>query len=279
MYLKDGVRFIDEYLFTHILNRAAVGVDNSPGTFEYYTSQIGHGMWLWAALLPAALAAALLRARTDTREGRVRFMVALWAICGVAFFSLVQTKFHHYILPACPRSASSSRSSSTTCSPRRERLHPLYAALGIGIVLLVARDLMWEPERWIEMFVFRYDRPWPIGEPWSIDPSDGFLALGIVAAVAIAIAALPLAPRSASPRSAPPGSRSACGRSRSTCRSPASTGACATRCAPTTSSARSTARSSSTSARGELYDDWHDAERHAGRSRRSSPTRCRSASR
>ena len=38
MYLKEGVRFIDEYLFTHILNRAAVGVDNSPGTFEYYTS-------------------------------------------------------------------------------------------------------------------------------------------------------------------------------------------------------------------------------------------------
>ena len=28
------------------------------------------------------------------------------------------------------------------------------------------------------MFVFRYDRPWPSGEPWSIDPSDGFLALG-----------------------------------------------------------------------------------------------------
>ena len=51
-------------------------------------------------------------------------------------------------------------------SRRRERLHPLYAALGVGIVLLITRDLMWEPERWIEMFVFRYDRPWPSGEPW-----------------------------------------------------------------------------------------------------------------
>ena len=70
MCLKEGVRFIDEYLFTHILNRAAVGaVDNSLGTFEYYTSQLGHGMWLWAALMPAALAAALLRARTDYARG------------------------------------------------------------------------------------------------------------------------------------------------------------------------------------------------------------------
>ncbi|HEY0991609.1 MAG TPA: hypothetical protein VGD80_31370, partial [Kofleriaceae bacterium] len=50
-------------------------------------------------------------------------------------------------------------------------------------------DLMHEPERWIEMFVFRYDRPWPKDAPWSIDPSDGFLALGAVAALAIALAA------------------------------------------------------------------------------------------
>ncbi len=191
MWLKDGVRFIDEYLFTHILNRAAVGVDNSPGTFEYYTSQIGHGMWLWAALLPAAVAAALLRARTDTREGRVRVMVVLWAICGVFFFSIVQTKFHHYILPAVPALGILVAFFMRDLLDGRERLHPLYALLGIGIVFLICRDLMWEPERWIEMFVFRYDRPWPSAEPWAVDPSDGFLVLAIVASLALAIAALP----------------------------------------------------------------------------------------
>jgi hypothetical protein len=63
--------------------------------------------------------------------------------------------------------------------------------LGIGIVLLITRDLMWEPEHWIELFVFRYDRPWPSAAPWQIDPSDGFLGLGILAAAALAIAALP----------------------------------------------------------------------------------------
>ena len=49
---------------------------------------------------------------------------------------------------------------------------------------------MWEPERWIEMFVFRYDRPWPSGQPWAIDPSDGFLALGGIACAALVIAAI-----------------------------------------------------------------------------------------
>jgi 4-amino-4-deoxy-L-arabinose transferase-like glycosyltransferase len=189
MYLKEGVRFIDEYVFTHVLNRAAVGVDNSPGTFEYYLSQIGHGMWLWAALLPAAIAAAMLRTRSDTREGRVRFLIALWAIAAVALFSLIQTKFHHYILPAIPALGVLIAFWLDDVAARRDRLHVLYALLGIAIALLICRDLMHEPERWIEMFVFRYDRPWPTGEPWRVDPSDGFLGLGIAAVVALALAA------------------------------------------------------------------------------------------
>ncbi len=191
MYLKEGVRFIDEYVFTHILNRAAVGVDNSPGTFGYYTGVIGHGMWLWAALLPPALAASLLRVRTATREGRVRLIMTLWALCATFFYFVVQTKFHHYILPAIPAFCLLIAFFLDDIIARRDRLHPLYAALGIGIVLLVTRDLMWEPERWIEMFVFRYDRPWPIAEPWSVDPSDGFFGLGVLAAIALALAALP----------------------------------------------------------------------------------------
>lgn len=189
MYLKDGVAFINEYLFLHILNRAAVGVDNSPGTFEYYTSQIGHGMWLWAALLPAAVAATVLRARSDSRAGRVRLLVALWAVAGVAFFCLIQTKFHHYILPAVPALGLLVAFFLDDLLARRDRLHPLFALIGIAIGLLVCRDLMFEPERWIEMFVYRYDRPWPNAEPWQIDPSDGFLGLGLAAAVAVAVAA------------------------------------------------------------------------------------------
>ena len=198
MYLKSGAQFINEYVFTHVFNRAAAGVDNSPGTLANiagaqggYAGIIGHGMWLWAALLPAALAASLLRARTDTREGRVRFIVTLWAIGATALFLIIQTKFHHYILPAIPALGLLVAFFLDDILARRDRLHPIYAALGIGIVLLMTRDLMWEPDRWIEMFVFRYDRPWPWTEPYVIDPSDGFFGLGIVASVAIAAAALP----------------------------------------------------------------------------------------
>ncbi len=190
MFFKEGPRFIDEYVFQHILNRAGDGsIDKSLGTFEHYTSQIGHGMWLWAALLPAAVAAAVLRARTDTREGRVRFLAALWAFAAVAVFCLVQTKFHHYILPAIPALGLLVAFLLDDLLAGRDRLHPLFAAIGVAIALLVTRDLMHEPERWVEMFVYLYDRPWPAAPPYAIDPSGGFFGLGLVAALAVAVLA------------------------------------------------------------------------------------------
>lgn len=189
MWLKDGVQFIEQYIFQHILNRAGDGsVDKSLGTFAYYTSQIGHGMWLWAALLPAALAVAFARASRTTREGRVRFLVGIWAIVAVFVFSFVQTKFHHYILPAIPPLALVVAFYLDDLIARRERLHAVFAALAVGITLLVTRDLMHEPERWIEMFVYRYDRPWP-NAPYEVDPSDGVLALGLTAVIALIVLA------------------------------------------------------------------------------------------
>ena len=191
MYLKDGAAFINSYLLFNVLARATTGVDSSPGTFEMYSSQLGTGMWLWAALIPAALAAALLHARADSRAGRVRFLTAIWAIVSVAVFGLVQTKFHHYILPAVVPLGVLVAFLLDDLAARRGRLHPLWAALGIAIALLICRDLMHEPARWVEMFVFRYDRPWPAADPWQIDPSDGFLALGALAVVGIAALATP----------------------------------------------------------------------------------------
>jgi len=196
MWLKDGVQFIEQYIFQHILNRAGDGsVDKSLGTFAHlmnntqgYTTQIGHGMWIWAALLPAALAVAFARSGRATREGRVRFLVGIWAIVSMFVFCFVQTKFHHYILPAIPPLGLVVAFFLDDLIARRERLHAVFAVIAVGIVLLVTRDLMHEPERWIEMFVYRYDRPWPNLEPYQVDTSDGVLALGITAVIAIFVA-------------------------------------------------------------------------------------------
>ena len=196
MWLKDGVQFIEQYIFQHILNRAGDGsVDKSLGTFAHimntsqgYTTQIGHGMWIWAALLPAAVAVAFARGDRMTREGRVRFLVGIWAVVAVFVFCFVQTKFHHYILPAIPPLGLLVAFFLDDLWARRERLHLVFALLAVGIILLVTRDLSHEPERWIEMFVYRADRPWPALEPYSIDVSDGVLALGLCAVAGVLVA-------------------------------------------------------------------------------------------
>ena len=191
MFLKDGPVFVNQYVLFNVLARATTGVDSSPGTFEMYSSQLGFGMWLWAALVPAALVQALLGTRPDSRAGRVRFLIAIWAVVSVAIFALVQTKFHHYILPAVVPLGVLVACWLDDVVAGRARLHPLVAAVAAAIVLLVCRDLMHDPKRWVEMFVFRYDRPWPAAEPWQIDPSDGFLGLGALAVLGVGLAATP----------------------------------------------------------------------------------------
>ena len=135
--------FIDEYLFTHILNRAAVGVDNSPGTFEYYTvADRPRHVAVGRAAAGRGRRRAAARAHRHARGPRAR--------SGRAVGDL-----------RASRSSRSSRPSSTTTSSRSmpalgdpRRVLPrrraraaaiacirCYALLGVGIVLLIARDL------------------------------------------------------------------------------------------------------------------------------------------
>jgi 4-amino-4-deoxy-L-arabinose transferase-like glycosyltransferase len=190
MWMRDGQAFINEYIGTHLLSRASVAELGSKGTFDYYLPQIGYGMFVWAALLPAALAAVVLRTTTRTRAERVRIVIALWAIASVAFFCIIQTKFHHYILPGIPAFAILVAFWMDDVLDGRERSAGLYAVIAAAICLLIARDLMWTEKSWIEMFVFRYDRPWPTGEPWQVDATDGFLGLGLASAAAVLLFAI-----------------------------------------------------------------------------------------
>jgi hypothetical protein len=58
------------------------------------------------------------------------------------------------------------------------------------IVLLITRDLMGEQKKLIELFVYRYDRPWPDGAPWYIDLSDPILGFGLAFAALMLLLAI-----------------------------------------------------------------------------------------
>ena len=184
MWMRDGQKFIQEWVFLHNLNRAAVGVHGDRGTFDYCLSQVGYGMFIWVALVPMALAAAAMVRAPTQRAARVRFMIGVWAVVATALFSLSQTKFHHYIFPAVPAFAILVGLWLDDLLAGRVKPSLVLGFFGAAFVLILARDMMYEEKQWIEMFIYRYDRPWPSNPPWSIDPSDAFLVMGLAGAAA-----------------------------------------------------------------------------------------------
>lgn len=182
MWFRDGPQFISEWIFTHNLNRAAAGVHGDRGTFDYCLGQVGYGMMIWAALVPMALAGAAFIPAVSQRAARVRFLIATWAIVATALFSLSQTKFHHYIFPAVPAMAILVALWLDDVWSGRVRPSWIVGGFAAAVVLLLARDMMHEEKQWIEMYIYRYDRPWPSLPPYGIDTSDAFLVIGLLGA-------------------------------------------------------------------------------------------------
>jgi 4-amino-4-deoxy-L-arabinose transferase-like glycosyltransferase len=191
MWLTDGRPFLRDYLINHLWRRATVGAHSTEqGTFIIFLRQIGIGMWPWVGLLPAAVASLVSTVRGQSREGRVRLIIGIWAITSVAFFSAMQTKFHHYILPAIPALGVLVAFFLDDLLAGRVRRLSLVAMAAAAIVLLITRDFMGEQKQLIELFVYRYDRPWPQNEPWGVDLSDPILAFGLIFAALMLLLSL-----------------------------------------------------------------------------------------
>ncbi len=192
MFQADGPKFF-EYINDHLLSRAIRGVHGDRGTFLYYAKQLFVGTWPWSGLMIASCFTFFLTLAKRGRDFHLRFIVGLWAIVSVCFFCLVETKFHHYIFPAVPSFAiilgfwlsdvwshakTPQEATNSLSSPYRSKGLLCISIVGALVCLLVCRDLIGEEQLFIEMFVYRYDRPWPSGTPWNIDLGPALFIMG-----------------------------------------------------------------------------------------------------
>ncbi len=108
MYARHGQPFTDRLFFHDMFKRAFTHVhDTNEGddvSFRFYVWQLGYAMFPWIGLVPAALAA-WLRRREGSAKADATALLATWFLFGFALFSLMLTKFHHYILPVVPAGA------------------------------------------------------------------------------------------------------------------------------------------------------------------------------
>ena len=187
MALRDGAPWLAEYIGHHWLKRAGAGVHmvNRPGegSFTYFIEQLGYGLWPYLTVLPAAVLAGLRSPCNSTRD-HVRCIATLWVIVGIALFTLVETKYHHYVLPAVPGFAVLIALWLDDVLARRIDASVPLLSVGAAVGALVTYDIYSQQERLIELFIYRYDRQWPTGEPWNVDLSTPLLVFGAVFVVA-----------------------------------------------------------------------------------------------
>ncbi len=207
-YLRHGSAFTDELLFHDMLNRAFSHVhDTNEGEdvgLRYYLGQLGYGLFPWTGF---ALFAAVPWMRPGEIRARLPAVLSLWALSAFTLFSLMGTKFHHYIFPAVPAIAllagiGLDRLLGEAAPPFASRGHAehakrMAAALVLGattVLVLVGRDLVAESPaefpgaiRLAQLFSYQYHRAWP--ETVHLHASFvGFVAVAVAASLLAALA-------------------------------------------------------------------------------------------
>jgi hypothetical protein len=222
MVARHGAPFWMELIGDNYVHRAQ-GRHGDRGTFEYYLRQLGAGLFPWSGVVAAALLQVGRWLRRDERTDKPRRMlVALclsWFVMDFAIVTIVNTKFHHYILPALPALAVlAGLFLDELIGKAGESFAPAAASrtalllVGVPLSFLSGRDLANFPARigWL----FNYDyvnvpvtgRPWPVTSVYGDRYEYGVPLYGfaIAAALFTALLALP-AGKGAVPPAAPSG--------------------------------------------------------------------------
>ncbi|MCS6914724.1 MAG: glycosyltransferase family 39 protein [Myxococcales bacterium] len=171
MLARHGLPFWMELVGDNYINRAQ-GRHGDRGTFEYYLRQLGAGLFPWSGLVATALLGIgrWLRQETASPRRHLALFCLCWFVTDLVVVSLVNTKFHHYILPALPALAVLA---GLLLDELLAGLHirPAAVALllfGLPLTWLAGRDLGNFPARIGWLFNYDYVNMPGTGRPWPL---------------------------------------------------------------------------------------------------------------
>jgi 4-amino-4-deoxy-L-arabinose transferase-like glycosyltransferase len=216
MLIRHGMGFWNEFIGDNYVHRAG-GRHGDRGAFDYYLQDVGFGMFPWSGIV--TLAGLLSFRSLKEKDGRTQLtaFALVWFLVELAIMSLVNTKFHHYILPALPALAILAGLLLDELLAAPGPLHRLgLLAIAAPITFLCGRDLSAFPPRILWLFNYDYvnapgtGRPWPLVSLYGqrYEYGSQLLVFALVAAIATALLALT---RADGEHEAPPGAAGAPG--------------------------------------------------------------------
>lgn len=166
---NEGKTFFQRFFLHDHFARLTTGVFTTTpgGTFTYFIEQGAYGFFPWVGVLPLALGRMLRGGEVSSRVRLERAMLC-WSLFSFGLFTFSATKFHHYCLPMLPGLAVLVALALDEVLAGTSRSAPM---LVVGGVLLgfVGRDLAQAPRRWIELFTYNHERPYPdVIDGWPI---------------------------------------------------------------------------------------------------------------
>ncbi|HVE83461.1 MAG TPA: glycosyltransferase family 39 protein [Myxococcales bacterium] len=163
----EGKLFWYRFLIHDHFARLTSGVHTTTpgGTFIYFIEQGGFALGPWVALFPGAFAVAVrARLRGGDRVDQLVVILALWAAGLFTMLDFSATKFHHYIFPVLPPLAALMALFVDRMWKEGIPAHGISLIAGLALFGLVSKDLAGNPKSFTDLFVYNYDRPYPMNE-------------------------------------------------------------------------------------------------------------------
>ncbi|HEX4460990.1 MAG TPA: glycosyltransferase family 39 protein, partial [Polyangia bacterium] len=192
--IRHGAPFWNEQIGDNYMNRAT-GRNGDRGMFDYYWQYLGYGIFPWTGPAFLGSLAAFFRPAT-ARQALARFAL-VWMTVDVVTITLVNTKFHHYVLPALPAAIILAALFLDDVLSAPKRWHAAALALvAAPLTFAAGRDLAAFPARFLFMFDYDYvlmpgiGRQWPVGAQYGTRFEYGTPLMLFAIAGGLAVAAL-----------------------------------------------------------------------------------------
>ena len=166
--IDDGYNFVKRFIINDNFKRVFGGVHGDRGHVTYMIRQWSYAMGMWVGFMPMALFSfgRFRRGVQDPDERLQRFLFSWW-IFSFLLFAFSSTKFHHYIYPVIPISGILIGIWVDRFLSKENNGRYRYALLlVVAVFALVFQDLIRNPHHLVNLFVYKYSRPYP----WADQP-------------------------------------------------------------------------------------------------------------